>query len=91
MVCGVLVSQPGIEPESPALEGRFPTSGPPPCIERFFYLRLHTWSVLMQGQENSAPNLQRVQPEILSEISVSGILIETRVMNEAEKRRSHQK
>lgn len=45
----------------------------------------------MQGQENSAPNLQRVQPEILSEISVSGILIETRVMNEAEKRRSHQK
>ena len=45
----------------------------------------------MQGQENSAPNLQLVQPEILSEISISGILIETRVMNEAEKRRSHQK
>ena len=36
MVCGILVSQPGIEPESPALEGRFPTTGPPACtFERF--------------------------------------------------------
>ena len=26
--CGILVLQPGIEPESPALEGRFSTTGP---------------------------------------------------------------
>ena len=45
----------------------------------------------MQGQENAAPSLQLVPPEILSEISRSGILIETRVTNEAQKRRSHQK
>ena len=28
-VCGVLVPQPGMEPASPALEGRFLTTGPP--------------------------------------------------------------
>ena len=28
-VCGVLVPRPGIEPVSPALDGRFLTSGPP--------------------------------------------------------------
>ena len=27
--CGILVPQPGIEPTSPALEGRFFTTGPP--------------------------------------------------------------
>ena len=27
--CGILVPQPGIEPTSPALEGRFLTTGPP--------------------------------------------------------------
>ena len=29
VACGILVSQPGIEPVSPALEGRFSTIGPP--------------------------------------------------------------
>ena len=29
MECGILVPQPGIRPASPALEGRFLTSGPP--------------------------------------------------------------
>lgn len=45
----------------------------------------------MQGQENAAPNLQLVPPEILWEISISGILIETRVTNEAEKEKSPSK
>jgi len=27
--CGILVSRPGVEPKSPALEGGFLTSGPP--------------------------------------------------------------
>ena len=27
--CGILIPQPGIEPASPALEGRFLTTGPP--------------------------------------------------------------
>ena len=29
MACGILVPQPGIKPASPALEGRFLTTGPP--------------------------------------------------------------
>ena len=29
VVCGILVPRPGIEPMSPALEGRFFTTGPP--------------------------------------------------------------
>ena len=29
VACGILVPQPGIEPTSPALEGRFLTTGPP--------------------------------------------------------------
>ena len=29
VVCGILASRPGIEPASPALEGRFLTTGPP--------------------------------------------------------------
>ena len=29
IACGILVPQPGIEPESPALEGEFLTPGPP--------------------------------------------------------------
>ena len=29
VACGILVPQPGIEPASPALEGRFLTTGPP--------------------------------------------------------------
>ena len=29
MACGILVPQPGIKPMSPALQGRFLTTGPP--------------------------------------------------------------
>ena len=29
VACGILVPQPGIEPTSPAVEGRFLTTGPP--------------------------------------------------------------
>ena len=29
VACGILVPRPGIEPVSPALEGRFSTTGPP--------------------------------------------------------------
>ena len=39
--CGILVPRPGINPSSPALEGRFLTTGPPgrsPNILRYFIL-----------------------------------------------------
>ena len=29
VACGILIPQPGIEPTSPTLEGRFPAAGPP--------------------------------------------------------------
>ena len=35
--CGILVPQPGIEPTSPALEGRFPTTGPPGKFSEFLF------------------------------------------------------
>ena len=39
-VCGISVPQPGIEPASPALEGRFLTTGPPgKSQEEHFYRR----------------------------------------------------
>ena len=42
MACGISVPQPGIEPTSPALEGRFLTPGPPgmalrQCLVHFFF------------------------------------------------------
>ena len=38
MACGILVPQPGMEPMSPALEGRFLTTGPPgKSLEYFFF------------------------------------------------------
>ena len=43
--CGILVPRPGIEPVSPALEGRFLTTGPPgKSLPWLFKLQLHTIS-----------------------------------------------
>ena len=36
--CGILVSRPGIEPPSPALQGRFLTTGPPGMCPPFSFL-----------------------------------------------------
>ena len=36
--CGILVPQPGIQPTSPALQGRFLTSGPPVNSQEHFIL-----------------------------------------------------
>ena len=42
VVCGILVLRPGIEPTSPALPGRFPTTGPPGksqgMLEVFYFI-----------------------------------------------------
>ena len=57
--CGILVLQPGFEPASPALEGRFLTTGPP-GKSQFTYLKIITvylsgknmcghWPLIAQG------------------------------------------
>ena len=39
VACGILVPGPGIEPVSPALEGRFLTTGPPgKSVDLFFFV-----------------------------------------------------
>ena len=40
VACGILVPRPGIEPTSPALEGRFFTAGPPG--KSLFFMLLNT-------------------------------------------------
>ena len=39
MACGILVPQPGIKPASPALEGRFLTTGPPEKSPYLFFIK----------------------------------------------------
>ena len=49
--CGILVPQPGIEPESLALEGGFLTTGPPGKSPEFAVLIYH--NLLKQGRKIS--------------------------------------
>ena len=41
VACGILVPRPGIEPTSPALEGRFFTTGPPGKSHSLLFLPTH--------------------------------------------------
>ena len=43
MACAILVSQPGIKPSSPPLEGRFLSTGPPGKSPKMFKSKLFTW------------------------------------------------
>ena len=43
--CGILVARPGIEPASPALEGRFFITGPPGKSPKPTLLNFHTYGI----------------------------------------------
>ena len=49
IACGILVPRPGFEPASPALEGRFLTTGPPgkspisPVLTQLAFLQISLW------------------------------------------------
>ena len=47
MARGILVPRPGIEPPSPALEGRFLTTGPPGKSLKFFRILINeSWALV---------------------------------------------
>ena len=59
LTCGILVSQPGIEPTSPTLEGRFLTTGPPGSVPLQSLLVIKWFSSVINIQPragNFSPN-----------------------------------
>ena len=53
--CGILASQPGIEPVSPALQGRLPTTGPPGKPLTVFSDFLSSWCSDIWGADDRWP------------------------------------
>ena len=60
--CGILVPWPGIEPTSPALQGRFLITGPPGMsLTFFFYLLILYWSIV-PGESHGQRSLVNYSP-----------------------------
>ena len=61
-VCGILVPQPGTEPASPALQGRFLTTGPPGKSLTFTFYGALLWeSGSHDGERLRSPMICRVR------------------------------